>query len=339
MRAAVLGLNQSLRYAHEAQSRAFILGSSPAIDPAMRRLAGSDDAALSVVALEVLTARASGEFAGLVAVLEHPSELVRVAAADCLATVPERDAACSLLERALATESSEEVLVAFAEALALLGSQRGLPTLRDLLGEELVESSTLAPPIHRRALELLAIAGTADDPGLLVRLHAHGIDTSTALGWHGHLGNVGPLLETLSVGGGVAGPRMRRAAARALVRIVGGPVRSQEDGSPPDRYEPVTDFTDWADWWQENAPRFEPSRRYRFGVPFTPEAPFQELTSEGVPLVARRLAALELGLWSGGRRVDVRDWFARQLVHASEARHRLHESMAVPGTFWGDSRA
>lgn len=173
--------------------------------------------------------------------------------------------------------------------------------------------------------------------GRVVRLHAHGIDTSTALGWHGHLGNVGPLLETLSVGGGVAGPRMRRAAARALVRIVGGPVPSQEDGSRPDRYEPVTDFTDWAEWWQENAPRFEPSRRYRFGVPFAPEALFQELTSEGVPLGARRLAALELGLWSGGRRVDVRDWFARQLVHASEARHRLHEKVAVPGTFWGDN--
>jgi hypothetical protein len=335
VRAAVLGLRQSLRYAHDAQARALILASNPAVDAAMRRLAAGDDETMTAIALDVSLARVRAELAVCVPLLEHPSALVRARSAACLGVVSERQAATQLLCELLDREADDEVIVMAVEALCLQGSRAGLVALRTALADELEEPGGLLPRTRVRMLEILAVAGGARDTELLLRCYDDSGEAARALGWHGHIGGVAPLLATLAASNARIGPSTRRIVARALARIVGGPRAEPGPDGRSDRYEPPIAPEGWAAWWQENGGRFDLAVRYRFGEPHHPGAVAAELQHEAAPMRERAIGALELSVLSGGPRIDIRDWVAGQGARVVEANARL--SIKDPaGTFWGD---
>jgi len=328
VRAAVLALEQSHVLTHTAQAQAFALAASPEIDEAMRRLCRGDDARLLGVALDVMWARGSVDYAATVALLQHPDEEVRARAARCLGRVTERRSAVRLLEAVVDAEQEDVVLVAAAEALVRQGSPAGLQLARDRLQEDLSDPGLLMESARLQLLHLLAVVGAVDDGRLLLRCYGGRPAEAEALGWHGNVAHVETLLSALdpSLRSAHGGSDLREAAARALWRVTGASLR--EDGrvstAPADRYQKVVALEPWRQWWQENQERFAVSEaapqvmRWRFGAPYEPLASLDELAADEVPMGVRRRCGLELAVALVGvtdvaaRHIDIDSWVVRQ---------------------------
>ncbi len=312
VRAAVLALKQSPPYTHRAQTHALAMAPNPAIDEALARLLSDDDRAMVVVALDALYARGRAEFGTLVPLFEHVDASVRARAVRALGVATDREVAVAWLKERVEREEDDDVLVSALEALSVLGAHEGLELARDRLLEEAEEPGSLRTDVRVRLMQLLGVAGEREDMELLRAMYGGERGEATALGFHGHVELIEVLAEPLieRVPKVMPGRDGLVEAAAALVRITGAPL--DVDASRPDRYAPSTNGDAWRAWLEQNRARFEPTVRYRFGAPWSPLSPADELALEGVPVVTRRSVAMELGMLLGERPVMLHDFAVRQ---------------------------
>ena len=349
VRAAILGLKQSHPLTHRAQTQAFSLGTNPGIVPAMKRLCADDDGAMVRVGLDVLLLRNEVDFAIAVPLLEHPRDAVRARAARCLGLVDETQAATSQLNALLETEIEDEVIVAAVESLVLLGSPDGLPHVRERLAEELEDPGMLTEPARKDLMDVLALCGGRKDAELLAAHMQLAPLTAEALGWHGHIGHVEPLIEMLKTPRHSGDRRKHEIVSRALHRITGAELQEPRMQTELDFYAVTIDAPMWELWWREHQDQFQADVRYRFGQPYTAMSTLLELQRDDVPMGYRERCARELAIvHRSGVHLNVRDWARRQASALHNLRNELEadtsteESAGAPrhpaGAFVGDRR-
>ncbi len=315
VRATVLALKQSHPYTYAAQRQALSLASNDAIVPAMRRLCGDRQPQLVALAVDVLAARAlagGGEIdLGTVApLLEHPHASVRAAAARSLIACDRAGALPHLID-VCEREVEDDVLLMAYRSLVLLGHGRGVALTRQRLEEERDAAGQLAPHTRVALMQLLALCGEARDAELLAALYEGDPAESLALGFHGGVGLVAPLLARLDAGGS-GFTRQRRGAARALWRITGAERQRERPSAQHDDYDLHDDHRGWTAWWQEHGERFDPALRHRFGQLHHPGSAARELRGENVPTDIRRMCADELAIALGRRPIPTGALVAQQ---------------------------
>jgi hypothetical protein len=321
VRAAVLALRQSPVETHDAELRAFALGSSPAIAAAMEELAMGDDERLAVLGLEVLRARREGG-AAIAVLLAHPRPPVRSAAARVLGASLDRVSAIAMLCATDEVEREPEVQAAIATSLARLAAKPALAIARAGLDGRAEGEAKAA---LRRVLALTG--GPSDASMLLQELGPNATRADVeAIGWHGHPGAIEPLAQALEAA--TLEPlafELRDACIGAIARITGETVDATPEGIDAFRT-----------WWRAHEAHFgsETSRRshrFRHGRAFTPMLCLDELAGEASP-VDREWLALELAVYTRGTaRIETRDWIARQLSELEAARAFLSKTPVTPG--------
>jgi uncharacterized protein (TIGR02270 family) len=191
----------------------------------------------------------------------------------------------------LLESSDHAVRSATALALLRLGDQR---TLRHCERSSQSETWQLIP---------LGLGGTRSTADVLINFtnaSKAANDWLIALGLLGDVSAVPTLLANLS------NPKNAIAAASAL-RLIGGADFS-EKVFVPDEIEERADgkpfgtniirlsqkVEDWAGWWVDNEPVFDPRLRYRYGKPYSPLVLLEGLQCEKTPHRFRQLAYEEL---------------------------------------------
>lgn len=315
VRAAVIAMEQAHPATYPAHRDAFILGSSPSIGPAMRRLCEDAPAPILRVALDVLTARREAMAAVVAPLLEHPDPGVRVRAVRCLGVAAERNAAISMLAQVISEETDTRVAAAAMRALVRRGEPYGLESARQALRNNRTDQGELHTDARLDLLELLGVTGNAVDGSVLQSSLAYRPREAEALGWHGSPGHVEALLAALQNAVSTPGKKLFCAGiARALGRITGANI-VDESG------DPLPDPNAWKTYWAENRARFTATLRYRFGRPYLPMATLDELSTDGAMMSDRELCVLELdAITAGGAELDLRRWTA--LLDAGVSRLR-----------------
>lgn len=325
VRAAVLALKESPPYTYRAQGEALSLAPNEGVVSAMIRLTSDDEPRLVALALDVLAMRGEVKFGIVPPLLEHPQEEVRVAAIRALSVTKERDAAVRLLLDLCETEIDDDVWVAGVEALVRLRCAGGLDLLRARLVEEVEDEDAdmLRADLRTRCMQLLGIAGKADDYLLLERLYFGDPGQAAALGFHGHVRLVDRLLLALEgtgdAGGVYLGLSSRREVALALQRITAAPFVMGVDGGLVDPYRVDTDAKKWMSWWEAHRRDFDHRVRYRFGQPFSGMHTVHELLADRVPVKTRRQCARELEVLLGTP-FPIHDFAERQREALGQAR-------------------
>ncbi|MSP24794.1 MAG: hypothetical protein EXR75_06430 [Myxococcales bacterium] len=334
VRAAILALKQSPRYTHRAQTHALAMAPNPAIDEALVRLSNDEDRDLVVVALDALYGRGVADFAVLLPLTEHPDHDVKARAVRAMGVATQGSAAIEWLTEFIARETEDDLVVGGLEALSLLGAKAGLEHARDRLVDEVKAPGSLRTDVRIRMMQLLGVAGEREDWEILRANYGGEPGEALAMGFHGHPELIEALLEPLieKVPRVMPGRQGLQEAAVALVRISGAPLYANPER--PDRYEPTTEGMVWRAYFAEHRKRFEPGVRYRFGVPWSPLAPVDELAAEDVPVGTRRLAALELGMLLRERPVMLHDFAARQAEVLASQRASVTAELHGKGRRW-----
>jgi hypothetical protein len=305
VRAAVVAMEQAHSATYPAHRDAFILGSSPSIGPAMRKLCEHAPAPILRVALDVLAARREASVAGVAPLLEHPDAGVRIRAVRCLAVANERNAAIAMLAQVIGEETDTRVVAAAMRALVRRGEPYGLESARQALRNNRTDQGELHTDARLDLLELLGIAGNATDGPTLQAALAYRPREAEALGWHGSPGHVEALLAALQNAESTPGKKLFCAGiARALVRITGANIIDASG-------DPLPDPRVWTKYWAENRAKFTTTLRYRFGRPYLPMATLDELSTDGTIMADRENCVLELdAITAGGAELDLRRWTA-----------------------------
>ena len=167
-----------------------------------------------------------------------------------------------LLERFIGHDSSR-----VREAALRASARSGLRELRAFCREATDRGGVV------EAVDFLGVVGSIDDLARLRRAVANPRLAKAAVGGLGRLGlasGVPVLLDCLST------PDLTEAAAAAIQRITGLEVPRGALPEPPpeltedelDFWEPVApvDVTATRKWWRANASRFDPEKRWQFGL-------------------------------------------------------------------------
>jgi hypothetical protein len=184
-------------------------------------------------------------------------------------------------------------------------------------------------------MTLLAVAGRAEDHEILAAAYRGGEGEAHALGLHGHVALAELLLDALVRPGSrlMLGPSQRAEAAAALVRLTGAPLLVDPTDPYVARYEPH----DWRDVWSRIARTLDPARRHRWGRPWSPRDPLDELDADRVPTGVRKAAALELAIVLGEPPILLHTFAKAQHDALGRARAsteaRLAEGSLTVGTF------
>ena len=185
----------------------------------------------------------------------------------------------------------------------LVGSVKALAHCRTAIqaGTEEADEATV----------LVGLAGYPDDNSLLARAQTHPAlvrHAISALGWHGHVSAIDPLLPF------TADPRLARLAGETISRITGVNLVEQHlvaESSPtakpeqqigaqddfledPDNGLPIPDPAKLQSWWKTKAARFDKETRYRYGQPLNRQVLIDILHHGTLP--DRHHAAFELAL-------------------------------------------
>jgi hypothetical protein len=233
----------------------------------------------------------------------------------------------------------------FVEALTSL-LRRGHGSARDRARDTL--RSDTRPARREGAAVMLAITGQHDDLDLLLSVTPTPA-TLRALGRFGHVGSIDRLIELL------ADDTLAEAAGEALDRITAGGLRHVVEepwdlgipaeleaeaerlaGPMPTRKveKVILDAAAWRKWSTDNRGRFDPTQKYRAGVPFEPVHIVDELSSAATPPSRRDEAACELACTLGARltfRTD--DWVVQQRAHLEELRRLALGACETPGSW------
>jgi hypothetical protein len=312
VRAAVLALRQSRPFTYRAQAHAFALAPNPAVEPALEDLSRDEDFRLVEVALDALYERGSNKLSTLLPLLHHAQESIRVRAARGMGVSEPRLVAIEHLVTLLEDEIDDDVVCAAAEALVFLGSAAGVEAARERLRESVEEDMDMVQGVHARFMQLLAIAGNVSDGPLLQAAYLGGPGEAMALGFHGDFRSVDTLLDALKPGTGevVTGVKGQHEAAMAILRITGIPIH--RPNPQLDFYQVVTDTLTIHTLLNDVKDNFNPGTRYRFGQPWSGLHSVAELEADNVPIAARRLAAIELGMLLREQPIPMHALAARQ---------------------------
>jgi hypothetical protein len=341
----LLALRQADALTLAAHATALALAPSPAIEIGIRRLLRQSEPRLLALALAVLRERRGATFADAAVLLNHPRVEVAAAAARALGVAPEHRAAIDALEALFTEDPEDDVAAAIAESLLLLDAPMGLAIVRERLAESLVDPATSTSTSTRseelpRFRRLQALAGTAVDAATAIAAFACAPEYPAPLGWLGHVDAVPTLVAALideMARNGTWLTRTERESAliEALFRITGAPMLTPPRlGAPAGRFEEEA----FAAWWRDEAERFPPHARYRFGQPYTLAQSLAELEAEASSIEAREHAAFELGLVLGPTALlRIEDWVARQAseIEALRARVARVEAVHARGEFLG----
>ena len=322
-RALVAALKQSTPYTYNAQRDAMGLSTNKAVAKLARRLVHDDETALVSIALDVLLALDIDDEADALLLLDHPRSGVRCRAAALLSWGPRKVALGALAEH-MSHEVDDDVVLAAAEAMTRQGSDVGTVHARRLLTDELDDPHNLFPPLRARLMQLLAVAGGAEDGGLLDAHFDGSPEHCLALGAHGHIGHVDTLLQAISPElASYSSPNQRHNAAAALLRITGAPLSEERAGHVSDQYVVRSDSQLWTEWWHANRANFEPNKRYRFGKAYDGRQTTEELSREEVPLDVRRILSFELNTLLGKRALNTGDYAAQQVSQLRSAHDEI----------------
>lgn len=145
-----------------------------------------------------------------------------------------------------------------------------------------------------------------------------------ALGWFGHVGGIEVLCAALRA----KDDAVTVAAAEALWRITGAALGDDDDPDDEDRESPsvhaafrapvraaelTRDADLWSRWLSHPSRRMDPSRRWRFGHPWSPADNLWELEDTESRPRARTLASIELAARTGVTApLDLEQFLARQ---------------------------
>ena len=180
------------------------LASGDGVGRATETLLLDSRAELVEIALEILTGRReAAPSAAVVAHLSHPSSRIVAAAARCLATVGEREAAIgALTELVERRRIDDRVFLAAAEALAVLGASAGVVALRERLK---LEADTRGLEDRTRSSSAASHASPRSAPRRTARARPRPRDARArhrrALGWFGDLAHVDALLADFAMCG------------------------------------------------------------------------------------------------------------------------------------------
>lgn len=254
----------------------------------------------------------------LLALLHDAALEVRAPAVLALAELGHRPG-LPVLEQRLPHTPPEELSAWLCAALRL-GSSRALQLCR--------QACQSTGPVPAPLLQVLAMAGSAQDFALLQRLCARTELSRASLEALGILGvpaAVPLLIEHL----GHPREELREAAASALELITGAGLTEkvelpaegdEEDGdlteAPRELSRPSRDAAAWTRWWGAQRARLEGTSRLRYGKPCTPGSYIEELTRPSSPLAARSRAATELVIRSGHFVGFQPDWPIHRQRHA-----------------------
>lgn len=243
-----------------------------------------EDPEMRARAAQILGYRREGSLPGLARLLDDRAPEVQAAAALALGKIGHRGA-LPAIERRLATRPLEEAETLLTTAL-LLGSTQALRRLR--------ERCDARAPLPGFALELLALAGTAEDAPRLRRtegLHALGVlGVGASIPW---------LIEALD-------SEWEAVAAGALALVTGAGLTEQvelapseeddEEAEPRKVTRPSSDPEAWRAWWAEHRDRFDGKERFRRGRRFSLEGCVVELADPAAGYQDRVRAGLELAM-------------------------------------------
>ncbi len=304
---AAEGLAAAAPSVRPAVAEALALAPSPLIAPALESVVRSARGDVAALGLAVLRERREVPLRLAIARLDDDDGSVRRAAALALGAAGR--GARRALERRLGEETDDGALAAVSRSLIALGAASGLELARGRLRGALASGASSAGAW----LPLVAIAGAADDADLLEGALSDPAGPA-ALGWHGHVDHVDPLIDALAAAEAQAGSRSdegearRLELARALLRITGAELDAPEGEIAPSAAA-------WREHWDAQRHRFDRRRRYRLGAPYTPHALLAELACDGVPPSLREEAELELArLFGAPTAFRAGDWIARQLA-------------------------
>lgn len=217
----------AMRHTHERTLPAFVdalvLGTNPALPRAIgARLGASEAARVQIALLHAARRRRDVSAALVVMALSHPDPAVVVAGVSALAAC-DPEVAQPLLSDCLS--AGPDVAVAAAVALAGLGAESGIASLRGWLEEDVARASEAEPvalPRALAALRALACLGDRADEPLVLRA---ALRLEGGLSWLGVFGEPAHVAALLRFQNDSA--RMH-AARRGLRILVGGDFESDE---------------------------------------------------------------------------------------------------------------
>lgn len=321
--AVVTTIRQSPPEIYPGFVEGLVLATNPRVEEAMRTLLGHNDVKLVGLALEVLSQRRCLNDEDLQTAVEIDEPRLQWLVAKSLGTNLEREQALIRLERIYATaQPGSEIHLAALES----GIRRCHPEARHELRRLL--QSPRSEPHTARAAALLGLCGSARDFELL----AGAVQSRPSplilegLGRHGHVGAIPSLLQIIDEQDDAWAP----VAVKELERITGAGLFEQVEEPwvtelPPEAADMdvaipmkqvrriTRDPERWHDWQRQRGDAFEPTKKYRRGLPFTPTLILQELAAVEPRSDERERSALELCAATGcefGFRAS--DWVAAQ---------------------------
>ncbi len=351
LRAALLSLRHGDPSTLPAQVFGLVLAAGDGIRAAMDQLAESDDPAMVTFALDVMIGRGERDITVALPLLDHVDDSVRTRALRAMAHHSDRAAGRAALVRAFFREVEDVPRVACIESQLLLGDRDAIERARVLLENHRSMTEPLTPKARLATIRMLGLVGETRDAERLATDFDGSATEARALGFHGHIAAVPPLLEALGClddDGSHARRCHIRALRDALRRILGaGPESAAETEQPPpdnlelaidtlldglkedDEWVPVQ-VSAWRSWWHDHAEDFDERVRYRHGLPYWASHTVRELRHPGVAHGIRRWLALELGFLVAEPPLPIDDWQVRQHGRLDDLMKRLPNGRAKP---------
>ena len=310
-----------------AYEDALALGSSPSLESALEELCASGDPQAPRIALRVMARRRTAPVGAITPLLYHPDASVRRSAARALAFSRARVAGALALESRLSIETAPLVTAEIIVSLLRLGAERAEVHLSRALTGLLAAGESLSGAARAGRLELgraSAALGRAQE-ALPFAAIARTPDELEVVGWFGRVSSIPKLIGCLEAAEPI---ESRRAAARALVRILGVVREDHARGmrlvDRPleciDESALSIDAELYRHYWKSAGSQLGGAVKHRFGRPYEASASLAELALPG-RAADRRIAQLEAVL-NGARgkaSFDVEDWVARQVASLRNA--------------------
>lgn len=302
---AVTGLRAAAPDARAFIASGLLLAPRPHVDGALARALVDADASALPHLVAVAGARRSAPAVRIGPLVRHHDPAVRKAVAIALGAAEPASLARAALERLVRHDGAEDEVTAEALAsLAFFDRRAARLELRQRLDEDAARPGQIARAARVRMVEVLATIGDPSDLDRIAAALRHP-ESAAVVGAFGHVALVPVLLELLE--SSQAGQRL--GADASLRRITGHRSGDRLDDREP--MAPGARRDHWTRWWNEHQPRFDASRRYRFGQPVSIDALVDILVREPLTVAERAASIDELSLATGRRLPDPRDWLAR----------------------------
>ena len=318
---------------------AFKHGQHPLLGEKLKTLLDHDRPMIRAATVEILGYRREGEPRRIWPLLHDKDPMVQGAVILALARFGYHEALPAAEQ--LLLQSGEAVNEDHLLVLLMLGSKTAL----DLCRRACISADTVTP----RLLVYLSMAGSLRDFNIVLsaKQYRHAAEgVIQALGLFGQVAAVPHLIAALKLDmddlraeAGMALEMITGAGLRETIQVpeeepedlkvrdilgenLEGEAEEQDEAENPRMVEierPCTSHAIWKEWWQNNAERFDPGKRWRKGQPFDLGACIAEMACPDSHYHDRGRAYLELVIRSGQHTGFEPDWFIpRQLSAIKE---------------------